>query len=318
MKVSSRYYGFVLKLLVSTGLIWLAITQANITTDSFDISFLGSSFYLLFIIGLLIINLFSVSYRWYVSIRYSGTGHAIGFSKTLYYQYLSMFGSLLLPTQLAHTVGRVGLLKIEKIPISKGISSVLLDRVSVVGGLIMFSVLSLSCILAFVEMASYDVLLLSALLIVLVSIAASFFYVPYIMVYVLHGFIRKKYRFSLLRTASTVLKLFKNRQLFLATFSATLVSTLTSILIFWVLIQSQGLAVEFMMVFLLVPVVMFVAALPISYNGWGVRELSVVYLFGMLGMDKESAVVISVQYGILYTVFSLIGGIGVLKLVFRR
>lgn len=48
---------------------------------------------------------------------------------------------------------------------------------------------------------------------------------------------------------------------------------------------------------LLVPLVFFVALLPISFAGWGVREAGAIWLFGLVGIQKESALILSVAYG---------------------
>jgi uncharacterized membrane protein YbhN (UPF0104 family) len=56
-------------------------------------------------------------------------------------------------------------------------------------------------------------------------------------------------------------------------------------------------------------VVTFVAALPISLAGWGVREVTLVSLLGLLGIDREAALALSVEFGIITTLVSLPGGV---------
>jgi len=53
-------------------------------------------------------------------------------------------------------------------------------------------------------------------------------------------------------------------------------------------------------------VVAFAAGLPISVNGWGVREISAIYAFGQLGVAAESALTLSVMIGVLSTVVVLL------------
>ncbi|MHA1546159.1 MAG: O-antigen ligase family protein [Alphaproteobacteria bacterium] len=55
-------------------------------------------------------------------------------------------------------------------------------------------------------------------------------------------------------------------------------------------------------------VVMFSAALPISFGGWGVRELSAVYAFDALGIGTADALVISVIIGLSSQVLLLVAG----------
>lgn len=270
------------------------------------------------VIAFLVINLIAISYRWYVSISFSGAGYHLSFGNVIYYQYISMFASLLFPAQLASTIGRVGLLELNHIPIIRGSSSVLVDRISVTGSWVILSIISLCMMLVVVPLQHYDTLLLTALLVVLISVVVSFFYVPYMVLYILHKIISRKYRFTLLRTAVAVSRLFKNPKLFLSTFISSFISMFTSIMIIWLLILTRDVPLSFVMVSLVIPAVMLVSSLPFSYNGWGVRELSIVYMFGMLGVDKESAIIISVQYGIIHTVFCLIGGLAAFRLIFNK
>jgi hypothetical protein len=50
-------------------------------------------------------------------------------------------------------------------------------------------------------------------------------------------------------------------------------------------------------------------ALPISMAGWGVREVSVVAFLGLVGVDREAALILSVEFGLLNTLLSLPGGV---------
>jgi glycosyltransferase 2 family protein len=55
--------------------------------------------------------------------------------------------------------------------------------------------------------------------------------------------------------------------------------------------------------------VAFATALPVSLAGWGVREVSLVALLGLLGVDRAAALVLSVELGIINTLMSLPGGL---------
>jgi uncharacterized membrane protein YbhN (UPF0104 family) len=64
--------------------------------------------------------------------------------------------------------------------------------------------------------------------------------------------------------------------------------------------------------------VSFATALPISVAGWGVREVSMVSLLGLLGIDREAAIVLSIEFGIINTLVCLPGGMIWLGLRNRR
>jgi hypothetical protein len=55
--------------------------------------------------------------------------------------------------------------------------------------------------------------------------------------------------------------------------------------------------------------VTLVVILPISIAGWGVREVSFVTLLGLLGVEREAALLLSVEVGLLTMLVSLPGAV---------
>ena len=82
--------------------------------------------------------------------------------------------------------------------------------------------------------------------------------------------------------------------------------------------RSLDIDVELIAMIAVMSIVTFVAALPISFAGWGVREISVVALLGLLGVDRAAALLLSVEFGIIATLMSLPGGLIWLTLRERR
>ena len=72
---------------------------------------------------------------------------------------------------------------------------------------------------------------------------------------------------------------------------------------------SLGIDVGLTAMIAIMSFVAFVTALPISLAGWGVREVSLVSLLGLLGVDREAALIVSVEFGIICTLMSLPGGV---------
>lgn len=65
-------------------------------------------------------------------------------------------------------------------------------------------------------------------------------------------------------------------------------------------------------------IVMLAAAMPISLNGWGVREVSAIYVFGKIGVAPEQAIAVSVLIGLLsYFVLLVFGALVALTGVSR-
>jgi hypothetical protein len=58
---------------------------------------------------------------------------------------------------------------------------------------------------------------------------------------------------------------------------------------------------------LLVPLVSLIALLPVSFAGWGTRELGAVWVFGLVGISKEHALAMSLAYGLLLIIAAVPG-----------
>ena len=70
-----------------------------------------------------------------------------------------------------------------------------------------------------------------------------------------------------------------------------------------------GLAIPFELLFALTPAALLVAMVPVSFGGWGVRELTFVYFLGSAGVSAEAALSLSVAYGLLRIFVGAIGGV---------
>ena len=66
----------------------------------------------------------------------------------------------------------------------------------------------------------------------------------------------------------------------------------------WFYGLSIGLELHLLDLAVLVPPMMLIAAVPISIGGWGLREGLVVTLLGVLGVEPESALLLSIMFGL--------------------
>jgi len=80
--------------------------------------------------------------------------------------------------------------------------------------------------------------------------------------------------------------------------------------------RSLGIEIGMIPMIAVMSIVPIVSALPISLAGWGVREFSVVALLGILGIEREAALLLSVEFGLIGMLMSLPGG--VIWLAIRR
>jgi uncharacterized protein (TIRG00374 family) len=80
----------------------------------------------------------------------------------------------------------------------------------------------------------------------------------------------------------------------------------------WLVARSIGLRVPFSVLAATLPLVFIVSALPISIGGLGVREASYVVLLGRAGVTTTDAALLSVLFGLSFTVATLPGGLALL------
>jgi uncharacterized membrane protein YbhN (UPF0104 family) len=73
--------------------------------------------------------------------------------------------------------------------------------------------------------------------------------------------------------------------------------------------RGLGVAIAFADGLIVLPAALLVASLPISINGWGVREGAIVFGFGLLGIDDPRVFTVSVMFGLWIIVAALPGGL---------
>lgn len=85
----------------------------------------------------------------------------------------------------------------------------------------------------------------------------------------------------------------------------TVLAFLFSWIAFLVALRAVGAQAGIMEMLAAAAVVSFIAALPISVNGWGIREVASIFTFGHLGVAAPEAVAVSVLIGLCSTVIVL-------------
>lgn len=104
------------------------------------------------------------------------------------------------------------------------------------------------------------------------------------------------------------LRLVRTRQRFaVALVSAVLGQAAISATAFCIA-RALHLEATFLDMLLLMPPVTLVLALPLSFGGWGLRENAMVLALGTIGVLPSTAILLSIQMGLLATIVSLPGG----------
>jgi uncharacterized membrane protein YbhN (UPF0104 family) len=81
-----------------------------------------------------------------------------------------------------------------------------------------------------------------------------------------------------------------------------------NVLAIWVIALGLGVQIDLAMCLVLIPPVIFLAMMPISVAGWGVREGVMVAALSTVGVPASEALALSISYGVGIVVLSLSGG----------
>jgi len=84
---------------------------------------------------------------------------------------------------------------------------------------------------------------------------------------------------------------------------------LLTVLLGFVLALGLGTQVSFFSCLAVIAPALLVSYVPISIAGWGVREASFVLAFSLIGVETETALLISLGIGVLVLLVSLLGGV---------
>jgi uncharacterized protein (TIRG00374 family) len=214
--------------------------------------------------------------------------------------YASIFFNCLPFGTVGGDVARVWLARRFALPLSQIVLSVLVDRVMTVAALVMLALAALPTISSPLAVTAWfggaAILVAGALGILLLGVIER----------VLGRWRKRRLIHFVLRMAEE-LRQVKTRAGLIALCFA-LASGACSGFGAYSIARSLGIGVGPVPMIAVTSIMTLVVALPISVAGWGVREISLVALLGLLGVDREAALALSVELGLITTFLSLPGG----------
>jgi uncharacterized protein (TIRG00374 family) len=243
--------------------------------------------------------------RWrLILVALSGAGgHIISKIQALKIYYVSVFFNCCLPGTVGGDVVRVWMVKSDHTPLPLAISSVVIDRMMALLALGVMGGLTLPFL-------SYHIGISAWLLTPLFALLAAFG------IWVLFNLDRIILRIPFLRSLHWLENLLHNLRLMFMRPKFSAISILYAVvahicycLCAYVLAESLGSPISLLDSFTLVPWVLLIAIIPVSIGGWGLREVAMVYMLGLVGVPKAVAFTLSVQLGLLSIFISIPAGI---------
>ncbi len=214
--------------------------------------------------------------------------------------YSSIFFNCLPLGTVGGDVARVWLARRFALSLSHLVLSVLVDRILTVAALLMLALVTLPTIENPVAVTAWfggaAILAVGAVGILLLGTIER----------VLGRWRHQRLIYLILRTAEELRHLTQRQGMFGLFFA--LASGVCAAIAAYCIARSLGIDVGPIAMIAVISLMTLVVALPISVAGWGVREVSLVALLGLLGVDREAALILSVEFGLLSTLLSLPGG----------
>jgi glycosyltransferase 2 family protein len=106
-----------------------------------------------------------------------------------------------------------------------------------------------------------------------------------------------------------LMKLRKNRQAIVVSLFISLVIQFVSVVIMWVAARSIGIEASFFIFLVFIPIVNLTIMIPLTINGFGLRESAYALLFTQIGVAQETAVALSLLNFLIVTLASLPGAV---------
>lgn len=242
------------------------------------------------------------SFRWKYILQLFGFQYT--FLEMLHYLWIGIFCNQVLPSSIGGDVVRGYYLYKKGNSVKSSAISILLDRISGIMSLVVLYLLTIPLLYNRLESfsAQLGVILVGISLILIIS---AFF---------LLDMLPKKWSkanfFNGLYSLS-----FEGRRVLLSKssgsrlFVKSLIIHFLSIVAVIILSEGLNLKINWLNLFLVVPLTAMFMILPVSIAGWGVREGIMVIGLGYLGIVPEEALALSILYGLLMLFFAIPGGI---------
>jgi len=228
----------------------------------------------------------------------------VGFRRLLQIIYVAQFFNQVLPASIGGDVIRIWMVRRDGCSLSKGVVSVFIDRFIMILILLILAIFGYFMLRRSFAVSGTSFIVLGAFIIVPVALL------------ILITFQTDALRFLSRRLWEFVSLPIQHLRMFLVHPKAlasvsffSLVSHANIILTVFLLMLAFDAKASFLIVASLTPLVLVAANLPISFGGWGVRELAMVTAFAGLGVPEAATLSASVMLGIISILVTLPGAV---------
>ncbi|MBY0430816.1 MAG: flippase-like domain-containing protein [Rhodospirillales bacterium] len=286
---------------LSAALIWFLLYKLDMAAAVRQAALIPPAM-LVLVLAMILLQILMGAVRWRAVM--GAIGPTLSSGKTIAVYFIGVFFNLALPSSVGGDAVRMWKARQAGLSLTGAVHSVVLERIVTVFSLLLLVVATQPLLLNRLEHVPgawvFPLLTLGGL-------------AGIILLMVLDRVPTRYYRWKLVRAAAEFAgdtrRLFLNPRHATLTLSIALLAHINLSLAHYVLAVGLHIPVSIIDCMVLVPPVTLITTLPISVGGWGVREGAMVVAFGFVGVPAESALVLSVLFGIINVVACLPGGI---------
>ena len=296
---SSVPWGALLKVLVSGGLIVWLLNKIDITKVWAVIQHLHAGI-LALVLAFIWLTLFAIAKRWQLIVMLGGIH--VPLPSLTNATFIGAFFNQFLPSSVGGDFFRILAVRRHGVSLTEAVTGVFMDR--------LFGFISLGILCALVVPSEGQLLIDS-------DLKWPFLATMFLLLSVLGGgslllLIPKAwYAYTLIRPFSSLIDMtrraFSQKILFFSILLGSLISSIFLISGLQVLMIAFNIPLTWGQGVVIIPVVLLLTSLPISFAGWGLREGAMMMALGIYGVPQETALALSLVYGMLHLVSGLPG-----------
>lgn len=282
--ISLALVGFILYK-VDAAAVWDIIKNANLLYISIGLVFL-------------LLSQSLASFRWFLIMRLMDYSHRFTFYFKSYFKG-TLFNQVL-PTSIGGDAYRIAEVHSQGGRVRDAFYGVFIDRVV---GLLGLLVLSLSANLYETNLLPDNIFYL----VNLILLAGFFGFFVLIILHKIPFFMQNKITHPLYELSKNFRLIYKTPKRITIQLTLSIIIHLLALVTFYSLGQAVGIKEPPSTYLVLIPLVVLLTILPISFAGWGIREGALIALFMLIGVEQDLVLAMSLLYGILLILAALPG-----------
>lgn len=260
-------------------------------------------------LGFMALQVFALACRWQYLVN--NNTHRIEYVEALQITLASLLANYIFIASISGVFVRIGLTVQHGFSLVKTVCAAVIDRLLTLFALVLLAAIFLPLLPQYIDLGAHmgSTMYQTTILGLSIFIILSLVFAPL--------FFRKVLKDRILSNRKYASSLNYIRNLIAQPILVTkiLVASLLGQVFYFISIYFLAMATDahpqILALLVVLPAMILVASLPISFGGWGVREGAFIYGLGLIGIPMETAFLISVQIGIMGMVTVMLIGVPV-------